>query len=85
MQSMGILGGSFDPIHNGHLHIATQVERLTHVDEIRFIPCKSPVLKPNTHASGEQRFEMLNLAIARHCAWVADDRELLRDYTFLYN
>ncbi len=79
MQSMGILGGSFDPIHNGHMHIATQVERITHLEEIRFIPCKSPVLKAATIANADQRFEMLNIALSKHATWTADDRELLRN------
>ena len=79
MQSLGILGGSFDPIHNGHLHIATQVERLTHLDEIRFIPCRLPILKEDTIANADQRFEMLNLALARRSTWYSDDRELVRE------
>lgn len=79
MQSIGILGGSFDPVHNGHLHIATQVQRLTHMEEIRFIPCKIPLLKPATQAATDDRFEMLNLAIAHHTTWYADDREIIRE------
>ncbi|MCK9575806.1 MAG: nicotinate (nicotinamide) nucleotide adenylyltransferase [Candidatus Pacearchaeota archaeon] len=62
MKTVGILGGSFDPITRGHIFIANHVLKETHVDEIWVIPC-------NTHKQGknltayENRIEMIQAAL----------------------
>jgi nicotinate-nucleotide adenylyltransferase len=60
----GILGGTFDPIHIGHLIIAEEVRLRLELDEVLFIPAGEPWLKSErTLSSGEHRLEMVKLAI----------------------
>jgi len=59
---IGLMGGSFDPIHNGHLVLAEQVRTRFQMDKIIFIPAGNPPHK-NMNASKEQRYEMTKLAI----------------------
>ena len=55
---IGLLGGTFDPIHNGHLHLAKTVcEKLT-LDEVRLIPCYEAVHRETPVASATHRLEM---------------------------
>lgn len=64
---IGIFGGSFDPIHLGHLIIAEQCRVASDLDQIWFVPCASSPHKPNgSHATDRQRKEMIELAIAGH-------------------
>jgi nicotinate-nucleotide adenylyltransferase len=61
----GIFGGTFDPIHNGHLAIVEEVRRLLSLDEIMFVPAGHPRLKPASPvATPEQRLHMVRLAIS---------------------
>jgi nicotinate-nucleotide adenylyltransferase len=83
---IGLFGGTFDPIHNGHLHIARQILEVLALDEIRFIPCKVPALKPISIASEAQRLEMLSIALAHEPKYIIDDREFKREnesYTYV--
>lgn len=76
---IGILGGSFDPPHVGHLWIAEAVRESLNLDEIRWIPAAISPLKPGGPvASNEQRRQMLGLAIAGCESYRLDDRELQR-------
>lgn len=70
-------GGSFDPVHNGHLAIAQVVRDRLHAD-VSLLPAGAPPHKAGTHASGEQRAEMLELAIANMANIRVDHRELRR-------
>lgn len=76
---MGIFGGTFDPIHFGHLRIALELLENCALTEIRFIPCKIPVHKASVFASSEQRVAMLRLAVTNQQKFIIDDRELIRD------
>jgi nicotinate-nucleotide adenylyltransferase len=76
--SMGILGGTFDPIHHGHLRIALELYQNFAWQEIRLIPCQKPVLQKTAYASTEQRLQMLQLAIAHQPGLLIDQRELKR-------
>lgn len=76
--SIGILGGTFDPIHIGHLRIALQILELLKLTEIRFIPCQQPVHKPPAIANVEQRKAMLSLALAEQNGFTLDTREIER-------
>lgn len=76
---IGILGGSFDPPHVGHLWIAEAVREFHKLDEIRWIPAAISPLKPDGPvASNEQRRQMLGLAISGCENYRLDDRELKR-------
>lgn len=61
---VAILGGSFDPVHLGHLGMAATVIENTEVDEVIFVPCFVSPFKSGTVASPQERAEMLELAIA---------------------
>lgn len=64
MQRIGILGGTFDPPHLGHLLIAEEVRIQLNLDEIWFIPTNDPPHKKKTKTSGQNRIEMTRRAIA---------------------
>lgn len=77
--SVAIFGGTFNPVHNGHLRIATELAELLQVDSLRMIPCALPVHRETPSASPQQRLEMLKLGIGDQPQLVADDIELRRD------
>lgn len=58
-----IFGGTFDPVHNGHLLTAVNVQRYFKFDLFNFLPCKIPVLKNHIPRSDAHRLKMLELAI----------------------
>lgn len=78
MQPVGILGGTFDPVHNGHLHLATTFLEQLKLAEILFVPSNNPPHRPAPLASPEQRLEMLKLAVENHPHLKIDDCELER-------
>lgn len=83
---IGILGGSFDPIHHGHLRTALDVQQALELDELRLIPLRDPPHRGPLAASPEQRLEMLHAAIAGTAGLTIDPRELERSgksYTLL--
>ena len=61
---IGLYGGTFDPIHNGHLHVAKQLLKSGRISKVILIPAGEPRLKIAPQASGEDRIEMCRLAIA---------------------
>lgn len=74
---IGLFGGTFDPVHLGHLHLAGLARDALALDEVRFLPCPiSPHKLGNPPGSGEDRCEMLRLAIADLPWAVVDDFEL---------
>jgi len=75
---IGIYGGTFDPVHFGHLRPALDVMQALQLEQIRFIPCGNPPHREQPVASPAQRLEMLRLAIAGHAALVVDEREIVR-------
>lgn len=77
---LGLLGGTFDPIHFGHLDAADAAQRAFQLDEIRFVPSHDPRHRPaDPRASGFHRFAMVALALAGHPLYRASDMELRRD------
>lgn len=79
MARVGIFGGSFDPIHLGHLWIAEAAREQLQLDQVRFIPAAISPLKPDNRPAGpKERQEMVQLAIAGNPAFILDDRELRR-------
>src|SRR5437016_9026015 len=74
-----VLGGSFNPIHYGHLLLADDVAELLGLDRVLFVPAGSPPHKPPTLlAPAADRFEMVRLAIADHPRFAVSDVELRR-------
>ena len=78
MQPVGILGGTFDPVHNGHLHLATTFLEQLKLAEILFVPSNNPPHRPAPLASPEQRLGMVKLAVENHPHLKIDDCELER-------
>ena len=77
MKKIGIMGGTFDPVHNGHLLIAENACEQLELDEVRFIPTgQSPHKQGKKITNGMHRLRMVELAIADNPVFVADDREL---------
>ncbi len=73
-----LFGGTFDPVHNGHLHAAETVLAALGVAQIHLVLSARPSHKDSTGASLEQRWAMLELACAGHPALLPDDREMHR-------
>jgi nicotinate-nucleotide adenylyltransferase len=79
---LGILGGSFDPIHLGHLRSAEEVREALGLDRVYFVPANDPPHKPGRGlAEGSARLAMLQMAIAGNPAFCASSVELERGGT----
>lgn len=76
--SIGLLGGSFDPVHHGHLILARDAVEALGLDELRFIPAARNPLKATGGAPGELRLAMLRAATADELGFAVDDVELHR-------
>jgi len=75
---IGVLGGTFDPIHVGHLALARSARVALGVDEIRFMPTGISWQKSETQTEAQHRLEMVKRAIAGSTGFVVDDREVRR-------
>ncbi|MDQ7072538.1 MAG: nicotinate-nucleotide adenylyltransferase [Gammaproteobacteria bacterium] len=78
-EAIGILGGTFDPIHFGHLRPALDVAEQLGLERIHLIPSARPPHRSEPQASPEQRLTMLQLAVKNNPQFVVDDRELHRE------
>ncbi len=76
---VGVFGGTFDPVHYGHLILAEQCREQGRLDEVLFVPAPRPPHKPQPCARFEQRVEMLALALAGHPAFRIEEMEKDRD------
>lgn len=77
-QLYGIFGGTFDPVHCGHLYLANFLIEKINFSKIIFIPNHIPPHRPQPNASAEQRLHMIKLAIANNPLFTVDDLELKR-------
>lgn len=75
---IGILGGTFDPVHFGHLNLASETRRLLKLDKVIFIPAKRPPHKKTALAAAPHRLNMLRLAICRRADFDVSLSEFLR-------
>ncbi|WP_239617502.1 nicotinate-nucleotide adenylyltransferase [Cohnella mopanensis] len=78
MRKIGLLGGTFDPIHNGHLLAAQAALEAVKLDEVWFIPTLTPPHKPQPGADSSSRRLMLEAAISGNPAFRVEDIELRR-------
>ena len=76
--SVALFGGTFNPVHIGHLRIAVEFAELLEVDSLRMIPCSLPPHRETLTVSADQRMAMLKAALSDYPQLVADDLELQR-------
>jgi nicotinate-nucleotide adenylyltransferase len=76
---IGILGGTFDPIHFGHIKPALELLTQLPLDEVRFIPCHIPPHRPPPTASPTERWQMVKMVANHQAGLFADARELNRN------
>jgi nicotinate-nucleotide adenylyltransferase len=84
-RKIGIFGGTFDPIHIGHLRMALELKEQLGLDEMRLLPCHQPPHRDAPQVSSAQRAEMLRIALQDCPELQLDERELQRDkpsYTY---
>jgi nicotinate-nucleotide adenylyltransferase len=82
---IGILGGTFDPIHYGHLRLAEELGERLRLEEVRFFPSGTPPHRIAPAVTADHRLAMTRLAAAGNARFAVDDRELRRagpGYTF---
>ena len=75
---IGIFGGTFDPVHYGHLKPALDVKNALNLDEVRFIPNLDPPHRDSPWLPVEQRKQLLEIALCEQSGFVLDERELNR-------
>jgi nicotinate-nucleotide adenylyltransferase len=80
---LGIFGGSFDPVHNGHLFVAEAVREACGLDRVLFVPTRDGKHYRNgaMNASAQERAEMIRLAIAANVAFALDESDLADEAT----
>ena len=76
---VALFGGTFDPVHFGHLRPAVELQQVLDAAELRFIPCQIPPLKDAATAPADVRLEMLRAAVHDLPGCSVDPRELQRD------
>ena len=78
LKLIGLLGGTFNPIHFGHLRLAQELANNLHFDEVRFIPSANPPHKTIPVVSASHRARMVEIAIAGNSLFKSDTQELMR-------
>jgi len=78
--ALGLFGGTFDPVHFGHLRLAAELREAFRLERVMFLPAGHPWQRSrDTYAGGADRVRMLELAIAGDPAFGVDDREVRRE------
>lgn len=75
---IGLLGGTFDPIHFGHLRMALELHEQLNLETVHLIPCFTPVHRKNPVASSSERLAMVECAVSDEPTLIADSREITR-------
>lgn len=73
---LGLFGGTFDPIHRGHLQPLSEAARQIGIEQIKLIPCHIPPHKASPNVAAHQRLQMVKIATANTALFSVDDREL---------
>ena len=84
-KGIALFGGTFDPIHIGHLQSALEVQQYLDLLAVRLIPSFIPPHRESLGSEAEQRLEMVRIAVQNNPALEVDDREILRQgpsYTY---
>jgi nicotinate-nucleotide adenylyltransferase len=78
-EPIGLFGGTFDPIHNGHLRTAFELWQALRLAQVRFLPTGSPPHREAPLAEPALRLDMVRAAVEGNSAFVVDDREMRRE------
>ena len=76
MNPIGIFGGTFDPIHYGHLRTAFELQQALRLAEVRFLPARNPPHRQQPLADAQLRLQMVRAATEGHRGFTVDDREV---------
>jgi nicotinate-nucleotide adenylyltransferase len=79
LSPLGIFGGTFDPIHFGHLRLAEELGDSLGLDSVRIVPARVPPHRASPRVTAEHRLEMTRLAVGGNPRFVLDDRECRRE------
>ena len=79
MEAIGVLGGTFDPIHHGHLRLALEMRTQLCLSAVRLIPAREPPHREKPRVSADARLRMLEAAIQNAPELLIDDQEIRRD------
>ncbi len=77
-RTLGLFGGTFDPVHNGHLRMALELKQVLNLTEMRLLPCHQPPHRQLPGRSSADRAAMVRLAVAECEPLTVDERELKR-------
>ena len=75
---LGILGGMFDPVHNGHIAAARHASQLLGLEQVVLVPCHVPNHREPNQLDSSHRLQMLKLAVSDDSTLRVDDREIRR-------